>query len=214
MTSDSRLSEQKPFDQTEFHRLFVQSQRRIFGHILTLLPRLADAEEVFQQTCVIILGKVAQFTPGTDFVRWACQIAQYEVYNYRRRLQTEKRHLNEALLDKIAALRLDRGELLDAELDALRRCVDKLPPPDRHLIQDRYFRKITSQALAAELGRPANTVYKAIHRIRRVLRECIEKAISRELFASEKNVSASRQVIQGESASLDKSVLRFEEDQP
>ena len=128
MTSESRYSGQKQHDQTEFHRLFVQNQRRIFGHILTILPRLADAEEVFQQTCVIILGKAAQFNPCTDFVRWACQIAQYEVYNYRRRQQTEKLHFNEALLDKIAALRLDKGDLLDAELDALRKCMEKLPP--------------------------------------------------------------------------------------
>ena len=76
----------------------------------------------------------------------------------------------------------------------------KAPPPDRHLIQDRYARKITSQALAAELGRPANTVYKAIQRIRRVLRECIEKAVSREIFAREKAAPASRQGIEGEPA--------------
>ncbi len=172
-----------PLDQTEFHRLFVQGQRRIFGHILTLLPRMTDAEEVFQQTCVVILGKAGQFVPGTDFVRWACQIAQFEVYNYRRRRQSERVCFNDALLDQIAARRLERGDLLEAELDAMRGCVDKLPPLDRQLIQKRYAERITSRALAAELGRPANTVYKAIQRIRRVLRDCIEKALLREEHA-------------------------------
>ena len=167
-------------DQTEFHRLFIQGQQRIFGYILTLLPRLTDAEEVFQQSCVVILGKAAQYTPGTDFVRWACQIAQYEVYNYRRRQQHERLCFNDALLDQIAARCQARGDLLDAELDALKKCVQRLSASDRHLIQNRYSRKITSKVLAAELGRPANTVYKAIQRIRRNLRECVEKAVLRE----------------------------------
>jgi RNA polymerase sigma-70 factor, ECF subfamily len=183
MASDDPQFAAEPVDQTEFHRLFMQSQRRIFGHILTLLPRMADAEDVFQQTCVILLGKAAQFTPGTDFVRWACQIAQYEVYNYRRRQQAERLHFNDGLLDKIAARRLESRDALDAELDAMHKCVDKLPASDRQLIQEQYRRRVTSRALAAELGRPINTVYKAIQRIRRGLRECIERAILREARA-------------------------------
>jgi RNA polymerase sigma-70 factor, ECF subfamily len=172
---DRPLGSQVP-DQTAFHQLFVQNQRRVFAHILTLLPRVGDAEEVFQQTCVVILGKASQFELGTDFVGWACQIAQYEVYNYRRRMSADRLCFDTALLQQIAACRLERSEQLDAELDALRRCAQSLPLVDRQLIQQRYSRKITSRALAAELGRPANTVYKAIHRIRRALRQCIERA--------------------------------------
>lgn len=180
MTPDSQQATPDPVDQTEFHRLFMQSQRRIFGYILTLLPRLTDAEEVFQQSCVIILGKAAQFAPGTDFVAWACQIAKFEVYNYRRRQQGERLHFDDALLDRIAACRLQKSDLLEQELDALRGCVEKLPPSDRHLIQEQYKRRITSRTLAAELGRPTNSVYKAIQRIRRRLRDCVEKVLSRQ----------------------------------
>ena len=194
MVPDSQPSASTPVDQTEFHRLFVQSQRRIFGYILTLLPRLADAEEVFQQTCVIILSKAVQFHPGTDFVGWACRIAQYEVYNYRRRQQGERLHFDDALLDRISACRLQKEEFLEEELDALCRCVAKLSASDRHLIQEQYRRRITSRVLAAELGRPANSVYKAIRRIRRKLRECVEKVLSQEAH--------------------DKSVPPFDEDQP
>lgn len=180
MTPNSQQSTPEPVEQAEFHRLFVQSQRRIFGYILTLLPRLTDAEEVFQQSCVIILGKATQFAPGTDFVAWACQIAKFEVYNYRRRRQGERLHFNDALLDRIAACRIQKSDLLEQELDALRGCVHKLPPSDRHLIQEQYKRKITSRMLAAELGRPTNSVYKAIQRIRRRLRDCVEKVLSQE----------------------------------
>jgi RNA polymerase sigma-70 factor, ECF subfamily len=183
MSSGSEQFGGRLHDQQEFHCLFVQNQRRIFAHILTLIPRLADAEEVFQQTCVVILSKAAQFAPGTDFVRWARQIAQYEVFNYRRRLQAERLQFNDDLLAKIAACRVERSDWLDAELDAMRECMELLSTVDRHLIRQRYAKKITSRALAVELGRPANTVYKALHRIRLKLRECIQRTVSREAHA-------------------------------
>jgi RNA polymerase sigma-70 factor (ECF subfamily) len=157
----------------------MQNQRRIFTHILTLIPKLADAEEVFQQASVIILDKADQFVSGTNFVRWACQIAHYEAYNYRRRLQRERLRFSDELLEVLAQRRLDNSETLQAELDALQHCVEKLPLADRHLIRERYQRDISSRALAAELGRPENTVYKAIHRIRRLLRACVERSVGR-----------------------------------
>jgi RNA polymerase sigma-70 factor (ECF subfamily) len=180
MAGDSLQSDSNALDQTEFHRLFMQGQRRIFGFILTLLPRQSDAEEVFQQSCVVILGKASQFAPGTDFVRWACRIAQYEVYNFRRRLRNERLLFNDELLERISARRLATDELLESELVALKECVEKLSPPDRQIIQSRYSLKTTSRDLAAALGRPANTVYKAIQRIRRRLRECVAQAVGRE----------------------------------
>jgi RNA polymerase sigma-70 factor (ECF subfamily) len=176
-------------ERTAFHQLFVKNQRQVFAYILTLLPRMSDAEEVFQQACVVILGKASQFkasqvAAGADFFRWACQIAKYEVYNYRRRRATQQVCFSDALLDQLAARRLEGGDALEAELDALRRCVDILPPADRELIRQRYARRVTSRALALELGRPESSVYKAIHRIRRLLRECVERAVAQESQAA------------------------------
>ena len=101
-------------EQTAFHQLFVKNQRQVFAYILTLLPRMSDAEEVFQQACVVILGKASQFkasqvAAGADFFRWACQIAKYEVYNYRRRRATQQVCFSDALLDQLAARRLEGG---------------------------------------------------------------------------------------------------------
>ncbi len=180
MGNNPQSAEPQVLGQSEVHRLFVQNQRRVFGHILTLLPRVTDAEEVFQETCVIILSKAGQFTAGTDFVRWACQIAQYEVYNFRRRRQHERLQFNAALLETLAAKRLEKSDLLDLSLDVMRQCVERLPITDRQLIQDRYGRNITSRALALELGRPENAVYKSLLRIRRGLRECVEHNLLRQ----------------------------------
>jgi RNA polymerase sigma-70 factor (ECF subfamily) len=56
----------------QFVERFVRSQDRIYAYVATLLPNRADAEEVFQQTSLILWKKWQQFDPSRDFVRWAC----------------------------------------------------------------------------------------------------------------------------------------------
>jgi RNA polymerase sigma-70 factor (ECF subfamily) len=69
----------------------------------------------------------------------------------------------------------------------LRRCLEKLSEKDRQLVRKCYgdgYRpqgaRVTFKAVALELGRPVNTVYKALNRIRRALYECIERTLAVE----------------------------------
>ena len=57
--------------------LLTQHQRRIFAYIYTLVPNRTDAEDILQETSLIICEKFHDFKPGTDFVAWACQIAYW-----------------------------------------------------------------------------------------------------------------------------------------
>lgn len=57
----------------------------------------------------------------------------------------------------------------------------KLHPSDRQLVQRCYSEASPSfKAIAKDLGRPVNTVYKALNRIRRVLHQCIDRTLSAE----------------------------------
>jgi len=159
----------------EFQQLFIANQRRIFGYILTLLPRIDDAREVFQNTCVVLLKKADQFVHGTEFTHWACQIAYFEVCNFRRKRQRELLVLDNEVLDSLMSKQLsstrDGGEHRQA---ALKQCLARLSPQDIQLIQARYSKNLTARQLAKELSRPEDSVYKALRRIRRRLQHCIE----------------------------------------
>ena len=69
----------------EFIKLFTRYQRRVFLFILSQVPSPVDAEEIHQETNVIIWRKFDRFELGTNFLAWACQIANYEVLKYRSR---------------------------------------------------------------------------------------------------------------------------------
>jgi RNA polymerase sigma-70 factor (ECF subfamily) len=62
-------------DREEFARLFSRNARRLYGFIMTLVFSHHDAEEVFQNTSVVIWNKFAEFQPGSNFFAWASKVS-------------------------------------------------------------------------------------------------------------------------------------------
>lgn len=164
-----------------FARLFAQHDRWLYSYLVTLLGSTAHAEEVFQEVCVVLWREYEKFQLGTDFVKWAAVIAHNQVRRFRRQQKHMGFQLNEVAFDMLAAEAVERADLFDYRRDALRRCLGKLSASDRSLVQECYQEhKVSLKATAHRLGRPENTVYKALNRIRRVLYECINRTLSAE----------------------------------
>jgi RNA polymerase sigma-70 factor (ECF subfamily) len=68
----------------EFLGLYATHAPWLRGYLLCLVPRWADAEEIFQRCTVLLWEKFDQFEPGTDFEAWACNIARAQVRNFDR----------------------------------------------------------------------------------------------------------------------------------
>jgi RNA polymerase sigma-70 factor, ECF subfamily len=164
----------------EFVRLFVEHQRRIHAFIATLLPNQADAEDVLQETSVTAWRKFAEFQPGTDFVRWGCSIARLEVLKFRRQRKSGRLLFSDAMVETLAEHQIRQGDLWESWSQALGDCLAKLRAVDRELFLRCSGSNATVKQVAAQLGRPANTVYKAFGRIRRALMDCVQRAVSRE----------------------------------
>ena len=162
----------------EFVRLFTQSQRAIYLYIIPLVSSAADAEEVLQETNVVIWSKWSQFEPGTKFVAWGRAIARLEVFRFRRRSNKRCHLLGDEVIELIASETEQQPNDFDLRRDALAECVGKLRDKDRKLIQMRYAVGSTGDDVANELGRPANSVYQSIGRIRRTLMECVKRRLS------------------------------------
>lgn len=166
-------------DNTEtFVGLFAQNQYEIHGFILVLVPNWADADDVMQSTSIVLWRKFSEFQPGTDFVAWACQIARWEISNFRRVKGRSRLLFDDSLLESLGEVRLAMGEQLEAERQFLNDCISQLRGDDNELIRRCYGQTTTTaKQVAVELGRPINTVYKALIRIRRQLLECVQRAV-------------------------------------
>jgi RNA polymerase sigma-70 factor (ECF subfamily) len=180
--SDSAVKiPQAPSD--EFVQLFTKWQRRLFLFILAQAPNPVEAEEILQETNLVIWRKSHTYREGTNFYAWGCRIAVLEVLKFRDRRRRQAIILSDAFVEAIAREAEDNVESLEERRHALLACLARLAPSDRDLIRRRYAPGETGKTVARQLGRPANSVYQSLSRIRRTLLECIKRRLAAEAQA-------------------------------
>jgi RNA polymerase sigma-70 factor, ECF subfamily len=171
-------------DQQEQTGVFVahviDMQRNLFAYIMTLLPNLEDANEVLQQTNLVLWSKRGEFCPGSNVQAWACRVAYYEVLAYRQRWRRERLRFDNDLIEQMAGEVVVRFADAETELQALALCTDKLSPADRKLLDFRYQDRLSALQIAAKVGRSAVAIRKSLFRIRAVLRCCVEEQLTAE----------------------------------
>lgn len=165
----------------EFVQLFTRAQRPLYLFILAQTGNVQSAEEILQETNLVMWSKLDQFQPGTNFAGWARQIATYEILKHRQRHRREKLTFSDEFLRAVADQVVAQSSESERRREALEHCLEKLQAMDRELIQQRYQPGNSGKELAELLGRPANSVYQSLGRIRRTLLECIQRRLAAEI---------------------------------
>ncbi len=171
---DERLS---PDPDTEERKLLVslltRHQRQLFAYIYTLVADFNFAEDLVQETNLVVCEKFREFEPGTDFLAWACQIAWWRVRAARQRLARSRLLFDDDVLQAVAATAAQSGPELDRAHEILRGCLDKLHPRDRQTVLARYEPGSGVAEAARQSGRSVGATYKALFRIRKALFDCV-----------------------------------------
>jgi RNA polymerase sigma-70 factor (ECF subfamily) len=161
----------------QFMQLLVAHQGRLYQYVRMMLPRYQEVDDVLQETFLVMWRKYDESTPPGGFYTWACRIAYLEVLKSRDRTIQRSHILNQEILDQLADDEAAEPESLTDIKVFLQTCLDKLPPDDRTLIERRYEPGVRVDAMAAELGRPVNSVSKSLGRIRQSLWQCVDAAV-------------------------------------
>jgi RNA polymerase sigma-70 factor (ECF subfamily) len=169
---------------TEFAELLRRNQTQLFGYIYSLVRDLDDADDLFQQTSLVLWGKYEQFDPTRSFVGWACGVARYEVLNFLRARSRNRLYFSDALnLALIESHESLEPELLDDRRDALAGCLKKLRERDQELLEACYGRSLRIPELATTWGRSTHSIHNSLRRIRRSLFECVRRSLAHEGIA-------------------------------
>lgn len=165
----------------QFVGLFARHQSSIFGYILSLLPTWTDAEDVFQQTCIVLWHKFDEFDlddPTSNFASWGCQIARYKVLNYLKKRGRDRHVFSDQLVRVLAEEGIDDAARLETERRALANCLGHLQERHRQLIGLCYSGGTTIKEVAMSLGRTPNSLYKLLSKLREGLLRCVEKTLA------------------------------------
>jgi RNA polymerase sigma-70 factor (ECF subfamily) len=174
--TDRPAGDPSDLDQEEFARLFSRNARRIYGFIMTLVFNHHDAEEVFQNTNVILWNKFADFQPGTNFFAWASRIAYYEVLSLMKQ-QRRSRTFSDEALELLANQAVALSDQSTERYEALEECLSRLDPPDRELLQERYYYQRPPKQIAASQSKSVHAIYRALSRIHNVLLNCVQRSM-------------------------------------
>ena len=155
------------------------SQKALFAYISTLLGSAGDVDDVLQEVNLVLWRRGHEFDGRGQFLTWACHIAYLQVLAHCKRLRRERHtYFDEGVLADLAVCVAKEVERIDAQLEALRACLGKLPSSQRRLILCRYEAGGSVQNLASELDRPASSVSVTLHRIRKLLSDCIARKLA------------------------------------
>ena len=166
--------------QEQFLSLFLRSEREIFRYVAALIPNVADAEDIVQQTAVSLWEKFEAYDPALPFTPWACRFALNKARQWIERRQRWQTLLEGGLAEELMRRRDELRPELEAHLKHLEGCLGKLPKAQRTLVEEYYYHRANVERLSEEAGRTVAATYKALQRIRESLLVCVESAAKAE----------------------------------
>ena len=168
---------------TDAIRLISQFQPALLAYILTLHRNHTDAQDILQETNVVLWQKISLFQEGTSFKAWAFRIAYLQTLAHFKRIK-RGRWLGFAP-ELIEMLAQESGPLLDDFEErhrALRACIDRLPEEDRKILGAYYQSGLPLADVSVRVGRSVGALKQVLLRLRRSLKMCIEGHVNRELI--------------------------------
>lgn len=161
----------------QFMRLFLGAERELLRYVMALVPNVADARDVVQETAVALWRAIGKYDPSRPFVPWACRFALNEARLHLRRESRRRRWIEEDVAALLGERREERAGELDVRREHLRACLGRLPEEQRQLVRGYYFDEESIPDLGARLGRGPEAIYKALQRVRQALHACIERKL-------------------------------------
>lgn len=172
MTESSKVS--------EFLRLIMAHQKPIYALILGMIPNRDDAEDIFQETVLVMWSKFDTFEPGTSFTAWGIKIARYKIFQAHRQNVRSNFRFSQAALQSLQDNSDNFIKNIERRMQALRKCVRKLSNRDYDLIQMRYENELSIKTIAERLGHSVQSIYKRMARINDSLIRCIRRTLAME----------------------------------
>ena len=111
-------------NQTDHTELFVQplteNQNRLYGYVYSLLGDHGRAEDVLQETNLVLWRKIAEFDQARPFLPWAFGIVRFQVLAQLRDNKRDRLLLDSNLGELLSEEAARQSEQIDEIQEALR----------------------------------------------------------------------------------------------
>jgi len=164
-----------------YFEIIVNEHRgTVFGLLFSLLRDRQLAEDITQETFLVLAGKIDTIDIARPILPWLLTTARNLAGNARRRCALEhklfvKGDAAQGIWERLGSS--DLGSDWDERLGVLGRCRKELSEPQKKVVDLYYTHGYSSQKIADMLGSAAAAVLNRLSRGRMALRRCIEKKL-------------------------------------
>ncbi len=163
-----------------FTKLLLSHQKHIYGYIFMHIPNDSDAEDIFQDVALVMCRRFEEFSPGSNFLAWGIEIAKRKVIKFRQKQVKSKVIFNDQNLEKLIEYSTSYLDGMDHRKSALKKCIDKLSPQDKILLEKRYHKNVKVIDISKQVNRSAGALYQVFSRIHLTLRNCVKRTMQKD----------------------------------
>ncbi len=161
-------------------RHWTLAQPVVSAFVTSVVRDFTARDDVLQEVAVAVLESFDRYEPSRPFISWALGIAQNQVGLYLRRVRRDRHAFDDETITRLASAFESVSAEKAQKLDFLQDCLRGLEGRARELCDLRYQHDLKPAAIADAVGMTANSVAKALQRIRDQLRDCIERKTALE----------------------------------
>ena len=164
-------------DRAALHGLYQATAPQLFGLALSILRSRELAEDIMQDSFVLVWRHAHGFDPGRGAaMAWLARIVRNQCFDVLRRRGREA-PLDETFMQSWEDPASGPADLAALSRDArrLRDCLDELDEGPRRSLILAYYEGMTFEEVADRLGAPLGTVKSWIRRGLIRLKDCMER---------------------------------------
>ena len=151
----------------ELDHLLSLNRRSLYAFIRGQVRSRDDADDVYQETCVVLAEQFNRADPPGNFFAWACGITWRKVLSRYRGSSRLKLLASEELGSLLAEKVMASVARVNPRLDRLQECLAALKSESREIIEQYYFREESVAQIAGQLAVSEPCIYKTLAKIRR-----------------------------------------------
>ena len=154
---------------------WIEVQTTVSAYVHSVILNYHDSEDVIQNIALVFANKFDQLDSSRDLLPWVLKVAHYEVANYFRAQNKERKFFDEKAMQRIEqayqAIDSDAGDVKAA----LHECIQKLHDRPRAVLEHRYFEDMGIGDISRRQGVSQNAVRIMLHRVRNALANCVKR---------------------------------------
>lgn len=166
---------------THAAQAFLAHHDFVKGVALKYAPWPGLVEDVCQQVFLEFLAKELRWDLSRDLRPLLATMTRHVAMRFWRERTRQKPEVVQKLAEHIRQLAEEREALprYEEEITVLRACLQKLPQKSRELVELYYYNDIRTPEIAEQINMKADTVCRALSRVREKLRDCIEQSMNK-----------------------------------